>query len=241
MICFAAKLLNWRAVERGSWEHADDSDAAHTQRGPRNDHKKAALSLCAVARTGTCERPFTHTIFFEETRTACQLTREFELGGLCGGGGCSIQYKFPLFALIFGGGWLSKHHTILWWSGFQNFASLRCWPSWLRVGLSPNGLPASRFRVNKWQIWDGKRKTCFSPSRIVIFLPVQQVLYRRGQNVTFFRRMWLKTLQVKKDIFVCESVTFFPEMWQMWRVTLFVTETSDKHPNLRREPGNKSG
>jgi len=33
---------------------------------------------------------------------------------------------------------------------------------------------------------------------------------------------------VKKNIFVCESVTFFPEMWQMWRVALFVTEKSDK-------------
>jgi len=37
----------------------------------------------------------------------------------------------------------------------------------------------------------------------------------------FSGRMWQKTSQVKKHIFVCESVTFFPEMWQMWRVTFF--------------------
>jgi len=35
----------------------------------------------------------------------------------------------------------------------------------------------------------------------------------------FSGRMWQKTFQVKKNIFVYESVTFFPEMWQMWRVT----------------------
>jgi len=45
-------------------------------------------------------------------------------------------------------------------------------PVWgsLRVGPSPNGLPASRFR----DIWDGKRNAFFSPSRIVTFLPVQK-------------------------------------------------------------------
>jgi len=44
---------------------------------------------------------------------------------------------------------------------------------------------------------------------------------------------------------MCESITFFPEMGQMWRVTFFVTEKSDKcdatHPNLWREPGKKFG
>ena len=61
----------------------------------------------------------------------------------------------------------------------------------------------------------------------------------------FSERMWQKTSQVTKNIFMCESVTFFPEMWQMWCVTFFVTEKSDKsdvtHPNLRREAGKKSG
>jgi len=44
----------------------------------------------------------------------------------------------------------------------------------------------------------------------------------------FLGRMWQKMSPVKKHIFVCESVTFFPEMWQMWRVTFFVTEKRDK-------------
>ena len=37
----------------------------------------------------------------------------------------------------------------------------------------------------------------------------------------FLGRMWQKTSQVKKHIFVRKSVTFFPDMWQMWRVTFF--------------------
>ena len=56
-------------------------------------------------------------------------------------------------------------------------------PVRVRVGLSRNGLPASRFR-DEWQIWDGKRKTCFSPNRIVTFLLGLFFLYRRGQNLT---------------------------------------------------------
>ena len=70
-----------------------------------------------MARTGTCELPFTHTIFLEEARKACQLTREFELGGLCGGGGSSMQYKFPLFALVFRG-WVmlkASHNFVMVW------------------------------------------------------------------------------------------------------------------------------
>jgi len=51
-----------------------------------------------------------------------------------------------------------------------------------------------------------------------------------------------KRHKFEKIIFVCESVTFFPEMWH---VTFSVTENSDKcdvtHPNLRREDGKKSG
>ena len=49
----------------------------------------------------------------------------------------------------------------------------------VRVGLSPNGLLASRFQ-DKRQIWDRKNPTCFSPSRIVTFLPVQK------KNSNFF-------------------------------------------------------
>jgi len=62
----------------------------------------------------------------------------------------------------------------------------------VRVFLSPNGLPASRFR-DKWQIWDGKRKTCFSPSRIVTFLHVQIFFVQAGP--TFFGK------DVTKNVF----------------------------------------
>jgi len=70
----------------------------------------------------------------------------------------------------------------------------------IRVGLSPNGLPASGFR-DKWQIWDGKRKISLSPSRIVTFLNF--FLYRRGQNVAFFGKDVTKNVTIQKNIFLC--------------------------------------
>jgi len=126
---------------------------------------------------------------------------------------------------------LSQNVHCHWMTGTE--VGLGC----VRVGLSPNGLPASRFR-DKWQIWDGKRKTCFSPSRVVTFLPVQFFFVRRGQIVTFFgKNVTKKRHKFKKNHFVCESVTFFPEMWKMWRVTFFVTEKSDKCDVTRRNVG----
>jgi len=100
---------------------------------------------------------------------------------------------------------------------------------YIRVGHSPKGLPASRFR-DKWQIWDGKRKTCFSPSRIVTFLHVQIFLYRRGQNVTFFGKdvtknvtSWKKYFRVRKRHILPRNVTNVThhifchrKKWQMW-------------------------
>jgi len=72
----------------------------------------------------------------------------------------------------------------------------------MRVGLSPKGLPASRFR-DKWQIWDGKRKTCFSPSRIVTFLPVQKSFVRAGPKCDVFREGCDKKRHKLKNIFSC--------------------------------------
>jgi len=111
-----------------------------------------------------------------------------------------------------------------------------------RVGLNRNGLPASRLR-DKWQIRDGKRKSCLSPNWK--FLPVQKSFVPAGPKCdVFWEGCDQKRHQLKKKI-VCESVTSFPEMWQVWRVTFLVTEKVDKcdvtHPNLRREPGKKLG
>jgi len=73
------------------------------------------------------------------------------------------------------------------------------------------------------------------PSRSIFFCT------RRAKMWLFSGRMWQKTSQVKKNTFVCESVTLFPEMWQMWRVTFFVTRKSDKcdvtHTRTWRNPG----
>ena len=110
------------------------------------------------------------------------------------------------------------------------------------VGLSRNGLPASRFQ-DKRQIWDWKRKTSFSPSRIVTFLPVQKSFVQAGPKCDVFREECNKKgHQLKKKN--CAK-KLCPEMWQMWCVTFLVTQKSDKchvtHPNLRREPGEKFG
>ena len=68
-----------------------------------------------------------------------------------------------------------------------------------RVGLSRNCLPALRLR-DKWQIWDGKRKTCFSASRIVIFLPVQKKFVPAGPKSDVVReRSDKKRHQLKKN------------------------------------------
>ena len=40
---------------------------------------------------------------------------------------------------------------------------------------------------DKWQIWDGSRKFCFSPSRIVTFLPVQKSFVPAGPKCDVFR------------------------------------------------------
>ena len=49
-------------------------------------------------------------------------------------------------------------------------------------------------------------------------------------------RMWQKTSQVKKNICVCESVTFFPEMW---RVTFFCNRK--KWQLWRHSPKSETG
>ena len=59
---------------------------------------------------------------------------------------------------------------------------------------------------------DGKRKHVSVPAESSHFFPFKKGLYRRGQNVKFFGKDVTKTSQVTKNIFMCESVTFFPEM-----------------------------
>jgi len=100
----------------------------------------------------------------------------------------------------------------------------------IRVGLSRNGLPVSSFQ-DKWQIWDGKRKTYFSPSRIVTFLPVQIFLVPAGPQCDVFREGCdKKRHKLKKKFRVRDrhilprnvtNVTFHifchRKKWQMWR------------------------
>ena len=55
----------------------------------------------------------------------------------------------------------------------------------LRVGLSPNGLPASRLEISdKYET--GREKHVSVPVESSHFFPFKKVLYRLGQNVTFF-------------------------------------------------------
>jgi len=78
---------------------------------------------------------------------------------------------------------------------------------WVWVGLSRNGLPASRFR-DKWQIWDGKRRICFSPSRIVTFLPVQKNFVPAGPKCDVFRKGCDKKRHKLKKKIVCDASHF---------------------------------
>jgi len=91
----------------------------------------------------------------------------------------------------------------------------------------------------------GREKHVSVPAESSYFFPFKFFCTGEAKMWRFSGSMWQKMSQVKKSIFVCESVTFFSEMWQIWRVTFFVTEKSDKcdvtHPNLRREAQKKSG
>ena len=99
----------------------------------------------------------------------------------------------------------------------------------LRVSLSPNGFPVLRFR-DKWQIKDGKRKTCCSPSRIVTFLPIQKSFVPAGQKCDVFREGCDQKCHKLKKIFrvrerhilpnvtnVTRHIFFHRKRWQMWR------------------------
>jgi len=116
----------------------------------------------------------------------------------------------------------------------------------LRVGLSPNGLPPARFQ-DKWQIWDGKRKTCFSPSWIVTFLPVQNGVVPVGPKCDVFpsREGCDKKGHKFKNIFVCES-SHSSQKCDKCNASHFlspkkVTNVTSLAQNPRREPGNKFG
>jgi len=101
-----------------------------------------------------------------------------------------------------GGGWVGPTGPP------EVYASVsgNCFPR--LVGLRRNGLPASRFR-DKWQIWDGKRKTCFSPSRIVIvtFLPVQNIFVPAGPKCDVHREGCDQKRHHLKIIFLCARVS----------------------------------
>jgi len=90
----------------------------------------------------------------------------------------------------------------IWWRCIHNFPDSGVHIIQVRVGLSPKGLPASRFR-DKWQIWGGKRKTCFSPSRIVTFLPIQKRFVPAGPKCDVFREGCDKKRHNLKNIFPC--------------------------------------
>ena len=129
---------------------------------------------------------------------------------------------------------ITKCHTFshLWYKARSTFYVWIWLGTTLRVGLSPNGLPASRFR-DKWQIWDEKRKTCFSPSRIVTFVPIQKKFsYLRGLKCDVFREgVWQKTSPVQKKKIRVRDRHILPrnvtnvtrhifchrKKWQMWR------------------------
>jgi len=110
------------------------------------------------------------------------------------------------------------------------FISGSCPPlSTVRVGLNRNGLPTSRFQ-DKWQIWDGKRKTFFSPSRIITFLPVQKSFVPAGPKSDVFRKGCdMKRHQLKKNCVrerhilprnltdVSRCIFGHRKKWQMWR------------------------
>ena len=69
----------------------------------------------------------------------------------------------------------------------------------------PCGFPLQE----KWQIWDGKRKSCFSPSRIVTFL---HLLYPwRGQKVTFFGKEVTKNFTSSKKYCRVRERHFLPK------------------------------
>jgi len=113
---------------------------------------------------------------------------------------------------------------------FDNLRTMKILNTPLRVGLSPNGLPAACFR-DKWQIWDGKRKTCFSPSWIVTFLPVQKSFVPAGPKCDFFREGCVKKRHKLKLKFRVRERHTLPrnvtnvtrhifchwKKWQMWR------------------------
>jgi len=60
---------------------------------------------------------------------------------------------------------------------------------------------------HKWQIWDRKRKTCFSPSRIVTFLPVQKRYVPAGAKCDVFREGCDKKTSPLKKIVSCAKAS----------------------------------
>jgi len=91
----------------------------------------------------------------------------------------------------------------------------------------------------------GREKHVSVPAELSHFFPFKFFLYQRGQNVTFFGRDVTKTSQVKKIYFRVRERHILPRTVTNVTHHIFVTEKSDTcdvtHPNLRWEPGKKSG
>ena len=75
------------------------------------------------------------------------------------------------------------------------------------------------------------------------FFPFKKVLYRRGQNVTFFGKDVTQNVTSSKKYFRVRENHIL--LRNVTNVTFLVTEKRDKYdvadPNLRREAGKKSG
>ena len=100
---------------------------------------------------------------------------------------------------------LRDQEKMWWWKSPPKMAIGQI-DSCFRVGLSPNGPPDLRFR-DKWQIWDGERKACFSPSQIVTFLHVQFFFVPAGPKCDVFREGCDKKRHKLKKIFSCSRAS----------------------------------
>ena len=110
----------------------------------------------------------------------------------------------------------------------------------IRVGPSPNGLPASRFR-NMWEIWDGKRNAFFSPSRIVTFLPVQKSFVPAVPKCDVFREGCDKTRRKLKKIFSCARASYSSQKCDKWDASHFLSAKKVTNvTSLRPLPFNNS-
>jgi len=92
----------------------------------------------------------------------------------------------------------------------------------------------------------GREKYVSVPAESSHFFPFKKVLYRRGQNVTFFGKDVTKNVTSSKKYFRVRERHILPRnATNVTRQIFFVTEKRDMcdvtHPNLRQDAGKKSG